>query len=181
MNSTAQKKKIEEIKKDLFSGDDGKVLKAVKACQEEGNAALVEPLLTVFATTSNLIIKQEVGEMLNELKVSNVDEAFRNALKNPEFISSRKEILSFIWGSGIQPVEDVVLLTEIAIEGSFEEALECHTIIESIEDGVAEADLLEAASIARTFISSYPESDKKHLIADILVAIEGRQELEDEL
>lgn len=181
MSSTAQKKKIEEIKKDLFSEDDTKVLKAVKNCQDEGSATLVEPLIAVYATTSNLLIKQEIGEMLSELKVSGADEAFRNALKNPDFIKARKELLSFIWSSGIQPVEDVVLLTEIAVDGSFEEALECLTIIESIEDGVAEADLLEAATIARTYISSNPESEKRHLIADILMAIEGRQELEDEL
>lgn len=179
MSTAAQKKKIEEVKRDLFSGDDKLLQKAINFCKEEGTAELVEPLIAVYATTENMFIKQEVGEMLSELKVSNVEAIFSAALKNPEYIQSRKELLSFIWSSGIQPVEDLVLLTEIAIEGSFEEAIECLTIIESIEDEIAESDILEASTIARAFISSHPEDQKRHLIADILVAIEGRQEIDE--
>jgi hypothetical protein len=88
-------------------------------------------------------------------------------------------LLSFIWNSGIQPAGEVVFLTELAIEGSYEEALECLTIIEEIEEGIPEDHLLEASSIARAFITTNKDHEKVHLIADLLVAIEGRQELED--
>ncbi|MEZ4799680.1 MAG: hypothetical protein R2809_07890 [Flavobacteriales bacterium] len=179
MNTPAQKKKIEEVKKDLFSGDDSLVQKAINYCREEGSAELVEPLITVFATTKNLHVKQEVGEMLSQLKVSNVEDAFMKAIKNPKYRHVRKQLLFFIWSSGIQPSNYLVQLTEIAIDGSYEEAVECLTIIEGLEDEIPESDILEASTIAREYISRYKMDEKRFLVADILVAIEGRQEIEE--
>lgn len=179
MNTAAQKKKIEEVKKDLFSGDDSLVQKAINYCREEGTAELVEPLITVFATTKNLHVKQEVGEMLSELKVSNVEDVFMEAIQNPKYIHSRKQLLFFVWSSGIQPTNYIVPLTEIAINGTYEEAIECLTIIESLEDEIPESDILEASTLARAYISSNGFDEKRFLIADILIAIEGRQELDD--
>jgi hypothetical protein len=179
MSTSAKNKVIEEIRRDLFSGEDLVVMKAVKKCEDLSAPQLVEPLIAVFATTDNIAIKQEVGEMLGSLKVSNTEDYFFNALRNKEFRNVRRELLSFIWNSGIQPAGEVVFLTELAIDGSYEEALECLTIIEEIEEGIPEDHLLEASSIARAFITTNKDHEKVHLIADLLVAIEGRQELED--
>lgn len=176
MNNTSKSKITEEIKKDLFSGDDTTVMKAVHRCQEEGSSQLVEPLIAVYCTTGNMIIKSEIGEMLGSLKVSGVDDVFMDALRNPAFINSRRELLSFIWSSGLQPVNDVAFITELAIDGSYEEALECLTIIESMDDAIPESELLEGSSLARAFISSNKEDQKVGLIADLLVALESRTE-----
>jgi len=176
MSNTIKSKIVEDIKKDLFSGDDTVVMKAVHRCQEEGNSQLVQPLVAVYCTTPNLIIKSEIGEMLSSLKVSGVEDVFVDALKNPDFKASRKELLSFIWSSGLQPVNDVAFMVELAIDGTYEEAIECLTIIESMDDAIPEQELLEGSSLARAFITSNKEDDKVGLIADLLVALEGRTE-----
>lgn len=176
MNNTTKSKITEEIKKDLFSGDDTTVMKAIHRCQEEGSSQLVEPLIAVFCTTKNLIIKSEIGEMLASLKVSGVDDIFIDALKNPAYSASKREILSFIWSSGLQPVSDVAFIVELAIDGTYEEAIECLTIIESMDDAIPESELLEGSSLARAFISSNKEDQKVGLIADLLVALESRTE-----
>jgi hypothetical protein len=176
MSNMTKSKIIEELKKDLFSGDDATVMKAIHRCQEEGNSQLVHPLVALYCTTPNVIIKSEIGEMLASLKVSGVEDVFIEALKNPLYKSSRKELLSFIWSSGLQPVNDVAFIVELAIDGTYEEAIECLTIIESMDDAIPEHEILEGSSLARAFITSNKEDDKVGLIADLLVALEGRTE-----
>lgn len=176
MSTNAQNKIIEEIRKDLFSGDDLTVMKAVLRCKEEGTAALVQPLIAIFCTSKNVHIQAEIYDMLSSLKVSGSESDFLEALVNPTYKGARKDLLTCIWSANLQPVDGVILLTEIAVEGSFEEAVECLTIIENLEDEVAEGDLLEASSIARTFITTNPDDPKVSLIADLLVALENRTE-----
>lgn len=176
MSLTAANKIAEEIRKDLFSGDDLTVMKAVHRCREEGSALLMQPLLAVFSTTGNANIRSEILDMLSTLKVSGVEQDFLDALKNPAYRSARKDILTCIWSSGLQPVEGVALITEIAAEGTYEEAIECLTILENMEDEVPESELLEASSIARTFISFNSGDPKIGLMADLLAALEGRSE-----
>jgi hypothetical protein len=67
-------------------------------------------------------------------------------------------------------------MVELAIDGTYEEAIECLTIIESMDDAIPEQELLEGSSLARAFITSNKEDDKVGLIADLLVALEGRTE-----
>lgn len=176
MSSSSKNKLVEEIKNDLFSGDDVVVMKAVLKCKDQDSVTLVEPLIAVYASTGMPEIKREVADLLNNIKVPNAEQAFLKALANKQNTKIRKDILSFIWNSGIQPVEQIVDLTEIAIDGSFEEALECLTIIENIDDQVPEEKILESASVLRSAISSNPNDPKTALLADILMTLETKTE-----
>jgi hypothetical protein len=176
MSSNTKNKQIEEIKNDLFSGDDVVVMKAVLKCKDQDSAALVEPLIAVYGSTSMPEIKKEVSDLLNNIKVPNAENAFLKALSNKQNAKIRKDILSFIWNSGIQPVEEVVQLVEIASAGTFEEALECLTIIENIDDQIPEEQILESASVLRSAISSQPNDPKTGLLADLLMVLESRSE-----
>ena len=174
MSSNSKNKQIEEIKNDLFSGDDVVVMKAVLKCKDQDSAALVEPLIAVYTSSGMPEIKKEVAELLNNIKVSNADQAFMKAIANKQNAKFRKDILSFIWNSGLQPVDDIVQLTEIAVAGSFEEALECLTIIENIEDQIPEEKILESVSVLRSSISAQPNDPKSGLLADLLMTLESR-------
>jgi hypothetical protein len=176
MSSSSKNKLVEEIKNDLFSGDDVVVMKAVLKCKDQDSITLVEPLIAVYASTGMPEIKREVADLLDNIKVPNAEQAFLKALSNKQNAKIRKDILSFIWNSGIQPIEQIVDLTEIAIDGSFEEALECLTIIENIDDQVPEEKILESASLLRTAISTSPNDPKTALLADILMTLETKTE-----
>jgi hypothetical protein len=178
--STAKQKNIEEIKRDMFAGDDKTVLKALHRCREEGTAALVEPLIHVFATTKSAGIREEASDMLNTLKVSNAEEAFMNALRKPEWKASRKHLLAFMWNSGIQPLEFMAEIATIATEGDFEVALECLTLLESLEDMMPEEQLLESVAVLRTYLADDHNSDKASLLLQYLAILEGTEENFDE-
>ena len=176
MSSSSKNKLVEEIKNDLFSGDDVVVMKAVLKCKDQDSVTLVEPLIAVYASTGMPEIRREVADLLNNIKVPNAEQAFLKALANKQNAKIRKDILSFIWNSGIQPVEQIVDLTEIAIDGSFEEALECLTIIENIDDQIPEEQILESTSVLRSAVSSQPNDPKTGLLADLLMVLESRSE-----
>lgn len=176
MSTTAKNKQIEDIKSELFSDDDIVVMKAVHKCREEGSKPLVEPLIAVYASTRHAEIRREIADLLGNLKVSGLEEIFTKAISNKEYKAVRQDLLSFIWNSGIQPVDAVVTLAEIAVDGTFEEALECVTIIESIEDPITETNILEASSVLRNALSSDSTSSKKDLWYDMLTSLESKTE-----
>ncbi len=163
---------IEEIKKDLFSDKDTKVSAALSKTREAADPSLVEPLLTFFATTSNPEWKAEAAEMLSTLKVSKVNKYFMDALANPSMKHLRREILAFMWNSNVQPVEDFVEITRIALAGNFEETFECLTLLESLDKIIPEEVLLECISLIGQYKPKVEENSRNILIGDFLALLE---------
>lgn len=161
-----KQKLIEEMKRDLFSENDTVVMKALHKCREEGNASMVEPLIALHITSSNPLVVDETADMLNNLKVSGTEEAFVNALLNPQWRSQRARILAFMWNSGLQPVEYMDVITKIAIEGSFEETFECITLLENMEELIPEEQLLESLTNIREYLNENNGGERRAMLVD---------------
>lgn len=161
---TSKQKQLEEIKRDLFSGEDGVVLKALTKTRELGNAALVEPLLAVYLSTGSSIVREEAGDMLNTLKVSGTEEAFIHALLQPQWSGRRGEIVAFMWNSGVQPVDYFDVIARTAVEGSYTDALECLTLLENLDEEIPEEQLLESLAIVQQQLNDYPDDEKTPLL-----------------
>jgi hypothetical protein len=168
MTAATKLKTTEEIKRNLFSDDDAIVRAAIQRCQEEGSALLVEPLIAFYASNAPEELRMEVATMLSSLKVSGVDGFFLSAINNPEMIHVRKDLLSFIWNSGLQPVNAIGDISKIAVEGDFATVLECLTILESLETVVPEEIVLDSISTVRQFLSSQSKSEKNTLLVEYL-------------
>jgi hypothetical protein len=166
--STAQQKKLEAIRNDLFSGDDTLVAKAISRCEEEGSAPLVEPLLAFYASKAPEALRMRVADMLGSLKVSNVEPYFLQALANSQWKHIRKDVVGFMWNTGLQPVDAVSLISELAASGDYALTLECLTLLESIEDPIPEEQLLEGIAIVHKSISETSDSDFKKLLTEYM-------------
>jgi len=173
MSSSSKAKKTEELKKKLFSPDETVVQAAITEARETGTIDIVAPLISLYTTTASEEIRKEVGEILGTIKMSGADEVFIEALTNPAFSSYRKDIIQFIWSSGIQPVNELANITRIAIDGSFEEALECITLLDSIETAIQEAVLLESITMVKQHLGHPGVDDKKALMTEYLRALEN--------
>lgn len=173
MGTVSKAKKTEELKKKLFSPDETAALAAIAEAREVGTLDLVAPLISLYASSDSDEIRKEVGEILGTIKVSGADEVFMEALANPVFSSYRKDIIQFIWSSGIQPVDEIANISRIAIDGSFEEALECITLLDSIETAIPEAVLLESITIVKQHLGQPSADDKKALMTEYLRALEN--------
>ena len=166
--STAQQRKLDAIRNDLFSGDDILVAKAIGLCEEEGSAALVEPLLAFYASNAPESLRMRVAEMLGSLKVSNVETYFLQALANPQWKHTHKDIVGFMWSTGLQPVDAVSQISDLAASGDYALTFECLTLLESLEDPIPEEQLLESIAVIHKAISDASNNDFKRLLNEYM-------------
>jgi hypothetical protein len=169
--NTAQQRKLQEIQNDLFSGDDALCAKAISRCEEEGTAAMVEPLIAFYASEAPSHLRQRVAELLATLKVSGIEYYFLQALENKTFAHVRKDLIGFMWSTGLQPVEAVALISQLAAEGDYPLVLECLTLLENIEDAIPEDQLLESIAIVHTRLNEMEQGDLRRLLAEYLIVL----------
>jgi hypothetical protein len=166
--ATTQQRKLDEIRSDLFSGDDVLVAKAITRCEEEGSAPLVEPLLAFYASGAPEVLRGRVASLLGSLKVSNVETYFLQALSNRNWKHIHKDVVGFMWSTGLQPIDAVTQITELATSGDYALTFECLTLLESIEDPIPEEQILESISIVHRAISESQEGDFKKLLNEYM-------------
>jgi hypothetical protein len=177
--SNTKQRVLDEIKRDLFSSDDAVVMHALHLCREEGNATLVEPLLALYAQSESPRVRTEVADMLNTLKVSGTESAFIAALMRRDWKAMHGEIVSFMWNSGLQPVEHMHIITQVALDGSFQDAFECLTLLESMEEIIPEEIVLECVSMVNEYVNQHPKSDKLPLLKQYMALLQQHDGAED--
>ncbi|MFN0033041.1 MAG: hypothetical protein ACKVOR_12850 [Flavobacteriales bacterium] len=166
--TTAGSKQSEELKRNLFSTDNAVVMRALLKCSEKGTAEMIEPLLALYATTTEETFKAEINRMLSQLKVTGVEDAFMNALVSQDKQHMIKDILTFMWNSGVQPVAHVAAITRIAIAGTYEVALEALTLIESMDDEIDEGELTESIAEVTIYLGENAQNDHTRLMQEYL-------------
>lgn len=173
-NST--KKVIEQIRADLFSTDEKSVLASLALCRDQGDLSLVEPLILLYTRTASDEVRSTVADMLSSIKVTGSEDHFMSALANPELRPFRKDLLSFMWQAGLQPIGWLIEITQMVNEGSIEEVIECITLVESIEDDFPEELVLESVQKVRQYLSNAPAEQKSNLVAAYLGVLEQRSQ-----
>ena len=168
MSDSPSKKAIDQIRSDFFSADEQVVLHALQRCREQGNRSLLEPLIALYARTDSQTVRQEAADMLNSVKVDQAEEVFMDAALNPDMLGVRRDILSFMWNSGVQPVGWLKDLTNIALTGTLEEVIECITLVESMDDEFPEEQVMDSAQQVRLYLAQAPADEKSKLLAAYL-------------
>jgi hypothetical protein len=165
------KKKFEEIQSALFSQDEKKILGAIGRLDEYPFPELIEPLLALYATSPEGLIKAHLYDVLTNLKVSGLEDIFFKALAAPDFAHCRKDLIHFMWSSNVQPVEGWVEIIEMAANGSYEEIIEVMSLLDNTEQEIPEEQLLEAVSVLKIAINENPEHEtiaiKRALLQDL--------------
>jgi hypothetical protein len=100
--------------------------------------------------------------------VSNVDAYFLQALSNPSWKHIRKDIVGFMWNTGLQPVDAISYISELAVAGDYALTLECLTLLESIEDPIPEEQLLESIAIVHRAVSESTDAEFKRLLNEYM-------------
>lgn len=173
MSKAGKASKSEDLKGQLVSDEESAVLSALEEIAQSGTAQMIEPLIQLYGTTRYDSIKKQVAELLNTLKISGAQAPMLAAIANPANKSIRKDIIGFMWNSGMQPVDDLAQFTKIAIEGTYEEALECITLLDSIMDPVQEEVLIECIILLKQHLNGASKSDKTTLLVQYLGALES--------
>jgi len=150
-NSKTQEKAYAEALKNLFSPDDEVVLTGIEELRKNGDHRVVFPLLEVMLNGSDEVA-EAVQKVLFQLKNRKAMDELVTALDNPKYEPLRVTILASFWNTGQWPVEHLVKLCEIAVNGTFEEAFEVLTIVEHMEGNLEAAELELALEPVREFL-----------------------------
>jgi hypothetical protein len=172
-----RKKKLDQLKKDLFGGDNKTVLKALKDSRKHGSVDLVAPILEVFRDNDDEKVRAEAADILSTLKVSGAEAPFMESLNSERFAEVHREILGFMWSSGLNPVEHLSDLVKVTLQGDFMQAFEGVTLIENMEGPHIPEQVTEALLVLRQYMAEAGDDPKEELVAALygnLVVLEDQ-------
>ena len=174
MTEKQRKQKLQQIVKELRSGDTKKVSKAIKALEANGDASVIKVLADLLL--EGTVSEKNQGEMMElfaSLKDTSIVVEMMDVLDEPKYLPIRQTMLSAIWNMKIDFSNYIESFVEIATKGSFMEALDCLTIIENLEGPFMEEDILECQLHLKNFLESgeKPDEQKAHILSEIALKI----------
>ena len=166
--------KIKQLLTDLNSGEDTKILSALKSLQVNGNVTVLRPLVELLKSELSHKVKSEVFDFLGDLKAINTVAEIISIVKDENFLEQRQEVLSTIWNSTLDYSGFIAEFVEIACDGSFMESLECLTILENLEGPFEERHILECHLHLKEYIedtSTVRDPKKAEIMSEIAILI----------
>ena len=121
---------IEQLKTELTFTSEPKLLKTLEKVKGKGNDKMVEPILNLYSTTKHDSVKKAIKGLLNELKVIDGTNILIEKLKDCD--NELKEvILGALWSAGLNPIEYLPEIVEIACSSNYMVAFDEEKISES--------------------------------------------------
>jgi len=169
------KNKLKHLVQDLKSQNEKKIIDALKSLQLIGDSTVILPLLETLRENISNKVNDEIILFLGDLKDTSVKEEIINTLRDDNFASIRKGILTSIWQCKIDYSDFVSDFVAIACEGTFEEAFDCLTIIENLEGPIEERHILESQLHLKEYLEDNSPKDpqKSYILSDIALLIKG--------
>jgi hypothetical protein len=164
--------KVEELLKDLNTGEEAKVKQALKGFKVHGDISIISPLINHWSNSKNEIINQEIASFINDLKQTDSAPIIMDAIRNSAYKNIKSALLNTIWNSKVDYSEHLAEFVNIAVDGNFMEALECLTIIESMEGPFKEHQFLDAKMKLSKYANTDRKNDEKaHIMSEIALII----------
>jgi len=163
------------ILKDLNSGNEVKIKKAIKSLQINGDSSILYPLVDVLRSNVSEDVNFEIVQFLSDLKDTSVKNEIISILNDDDYISIRQQLLTSIWNCKIDYSEFIADFVCIACESNFIEAFECLTVLENLEGPFEERHVLECQLHLKEYIESNKAVDeqKSHVMSEIAQLIKS--------
>lgn len=179
MADNKQKQKIQLILKDLFSKDTKVVSKAIKSLEKNGDSSVIRPLAERLCVDISEKNEKELLELLSSLKDTSVVVEMMDVLADDSFEKIRQKLLTTVWNMKVDFSNYIDEFVEIAVHGSFLEALDCLTIIENMEGPFMEENILESQLHLKAYLENQKlakDEQKAHILSEIAIAIKDINE-----
>lgn len=160
-------KTTEKILKGLYSSEHNEIIKALDLIPAKGNDHVVLPLLDLYLESGSSEVKDKISKIILQLRSETCIDILLGALNEKKNVPIQNFIISAFWNNNWDMGDHISKLTEFAINGSFETALEALTVIENQEGPFDEELLMDAIVSTREYLSKNTEEPKKDLIASL--------------
>jgi hypothetical protein len=118
--------------KDLRSGDEKTVLKALMNLRSAGSIYYIPELLALLNTTSSEAVERELVRFISDIRDPAAIPFILEGLKDPGLAGARGNIVSACWQSGHDFSAETGLFVKLFLEGDYRTALESFTVIEEL-------------------------------------------------
>ena len=171
--------RFKELSKALLSNDPGELRATLKEIEKEDDVRLIKPLIESGKRNRHINVQLEISQLLFDLKLTKGHSIILEELKNMDANPFRSVLIASVWNANIDALDHLDLFVKIAIEGSFEEAIECLTVIEETEGVIVEEQVLESLLMLKEYLQNDDNNslDKTPVIKDILTKIEEIERL----
>ena len=125
--------RLQNIIKDLATGEEKKVLTALKQVRKHGKPEAIRPIVELLKSTTNDLVKSEVISLLYDLKEQNVVEELIFAIEDDFFVDEKAILISIFWQSSLDGSEHISTFVKEAIKGDYMICIEVLTVIENFD------------------------------------------------
>ena len=167
MMTEVESKRIQGWRKGLESNDDAEILSTLDKVKMDGDAAIMPALLETFRKHEGDKIHHTIRQMLFDLKVQGAAEPLIAAIRDKAFAAQRETLVASFWQSSIDGSDHLIDFVEVAVDGTYLEAVECLTVIENLDGPFQEEQLLDAMLSLNTYLEAHGKDDKAPLIKAI--------------
>ena len=152
----------------LFDPDIERVNEALNAIKEEGDKDFVIPLMDAALHNVENEASDNILKMLSQLKDSAAIEQFMHHFTEEKYSDLHAEFLAIIWHGNYPVHAHLESAVKLGLEGTFQAAFECLTILENAEGPFPEEQLLESQLMCKQFLADNKEHPNRVLIEQIL-------------
>lgn len=146
-----RKAKMNALITDLKSGEEKKILKALKGLQVNGDDEAILPILEVWNDGVSEKAEAEIITFLSDIKSTTSVDPIMDVLLDNNFKDIHHALLTTIWNSKVDYSPYLVDFVTLATQYDFMITLECLTIIENLDGPFEEHHFLDAEIILREF------------------------------
>lgn len=171
--SKNKQQQLQQWIQELTAKEDSVFKNAVESLSAKGDISVIEPVAQVMFSEKNRFRKQLLAEFFANIEKDAAKEELIRIIQGLESSAHQAQMLNTIWNSRMDFSEFLDEFVVMAIDGTLEVAIECHTIIENLDGPFDEADILESKLLLGSYDqheSRRPEKD--FLIHDILAFLE---------
>ncbi len=158
--------------KKLQSTKTDEVLFTIKQLRNTGDPRILPFLFELLSTSKSEQIRSSIISLLNDLKDKNCRPEVVKALRNNNYHSIHKEILTTCWQSGLDYSADIGLFVELFTKRDFGVAFEAFTIIDNFEEKMDASILKPIIVELKSNIESFKETDKESLFVELVHILE---------
>lgn len=133
MSTEKKNNRFNNIIKDLISEDEKKALTAIKQLRKHGKREAIKPLVDVLSSSKNDVIKQEVINLMYDLKDQSVVDEIILTIEDDAYENEKATLISIFWQSSLDGSEYLSTFVKEAIKGDYMTCVEVLTVIENFD------------------------------------------------
>ena len=163
--------KFNNIIKDLLSGDNQKILVAIKQLRISGKPEAIHPILDVYIENNDAEIKQEISSLLFDLKLEKATDELIKAISSKKYSEIKPFIISIFWQSGLDVSNHIDFLIKQAIKNDYLVCLEVLTVIENFDATFNEEEINDLILDLEEAIDE-DETEKQNLLLSLKAVLQ---------